>query len=161
MEFRLFQLAKSELVLFSDNFSVSKAYTSHLKSLYAFVLFLQAQKGQNRTSSLFTSSKFCNFVICIFYKIRIIFQTFPTLNGCKQIQILRSARANSQGQKKPLSNTLQRKKGFGTHVFLFDISIVEISVTVENSDEVERTNPTENSGSQRFHMALLRIKKFI
>ena len=73
---------------------------------------------------------------------------------CKQIQILRSARANSQGQKKPLSNTLERKKGFSTHVFLSEISMVEISVTVENSDEVERAYPTENGGSQRFHVAL-------
>ena len=46
------------------------------------------------------------------------------------------------------------KKGFGTHVFLSEISIVEISVpveisgVVEISDEVKSATPSENGVSQ-------------
>eukprot|EP00493_Phyllostaurus_siculus_P024793 UN25135 len=80
MGFRLFQLlAKSELVLFSDSFSISKAYISHLKSSQVFILFFVGSKMPEPYELTFYKSKFCNFVICIFYKISMFFQAFPTL----------------------------------------------------------------------------------
>ena len=143
MGFRLSQLlAKSELVLFSDSFSVSKAYISHLKSSQVFILFFVSSKMPEPYELTFYKLKILQLrdlhILQNQYVFSSISYAVSKYRSCAQRGL------TVKGKRSHYPTRYSVKKGFGTHVFLSEISIVEISVTVENSDEVEKYTPPKS-----------------